>query len=136
MFEMKETCNLFLRNMNGEYLFQLRDNHVSDGGKWSLFGGGIEPGETPEEGVKREVKEEINFDLKDAKLILEYTNSLGSHAYLFFSIIDKDINELTLKEGKDFGFFSIEDSKNIGCSEIVKKYLPIVEEYFQSTFKN
>lgn len=45
------------------YLMQLRDDlpHVSFGGWWGLFGGAIEPGETPEEAARREVAEEIGL---------------------------------------------------------------------------
>lgn len=38
-------------------------------GKWSVPGGAIELGETAEEAVKREVKEELGIGLRDLKLL-------------------------------------------------------------------
>jgi 8-oxo-dGTP pyrophosphatase MutT (NUDIX family) len=38
---------------------------------WNIPGGMVEPGETPVEGVIREVKEEVNLDIKVNKIIHE-----------------------------------------------------------------
>ena len=46
---------------DGRYLMQLRDEKpmIFFPGHWGLFGGGIEPGETPEEALFRELDEEL-----------------------------------------------------------------------------
>ncbi|MDD4036463.1 MAG: NUDIX hydrolase [Bacilli bacterium] len=41
---------------------------------WNIPGGMVEPGETPVEGVIREVKEEVNLDIKANKIIHEDSN--------------------------------------------------------------
>ena len=46
---------------NGKYLF-LREKHP-DGDMWDIPGGKIEYGETPEEALYREVKEEVDLDV-------------------------------------------------------------------------
>lgn len=55
---------------DNKFLMQLRDNipTIVYPGYWAFFGGHIEPGETPEVAVRREVLEEINYTLP-AKLI-------------------------------------------------------------------
>ena len=47
---------------DGQFLLQLRDNipTIIYPGHWAFFGGHVEPGETAEAGVWRELKEEIN----------------------------------------------------------------------------
>jgi 8-oxo-dGTP pyrophosphatase MutT (NUDIX family) len=45
------------------FLMQLRDNNpnIIYPGCWAFFGGHLDPGETPEEAVKRELLEEISY---------------------------------------------------------------------------
>ncbi|NEO27989.1 MAG: NUDIX domain-containing protein, partial [Kamptonema sp. SIO4C4] len=49
----------------GRFLMQLRDNipTIPAAGCWGFFGGHLEPGETPEEALIRELQEEINYTL-------------------------------------------------------------------------
>ncbi|WP_427383719.1 NUDIX hydrolase [Janibacter sp. G56] len=50
-------------------LTQLADHVAGVGGRWSLPGGGIDPGESPLEGVVREVWEETGQHIEDVRLI-------------------------------------------------------------------
>ncbi|PGT77412.1 NUDIX hydrolase [Priestia megaterium] len=52
-----------------------------DNGKWSLPGGTIEPGETVEIAIKREVKEETGFDIEIQKLLGVYSDPNHVIAY-------------------------------------------------------
>jgi len=53
---------------NGTILLQYRDKDSKwNQDSWSEFGGQIEEGETPEEAVKRELKEELGIKLADLK---------------------------------------------------------------------
>jgi 8-oxo-dGTP pyrophosphatase MutT (NUDIX family) len=56
-------ASLMLLDEHGRYLMQLRDDipGILYPGHWGLFGGGIEPGETPEAAMRRELAEEIGF---------------------------------------------------------------------------
>ena len=104
---------IVLLNDQDKILMQLRDEHVPSGGKWSLWGGGVEEGETFEQAIVREVKEEINFDLKEFTKIDELTDKKGNERVWFKGKIDKDLNDLTLNEGQDFAYFSYEETKGI-----------------------
>ena len=53
-----------IRNPEGELLLQKKSD-----GTWSLPAGAIEPGETPEEALEREVKEETGYTVRDLQLV-------------------------------------------------------------------
>jgi 8-oxo-dGTP pyrophosphatase MutT (NUDIX family) len=60
---MKTIAAIIFENDKGEFLFFLRDNKpgIPFPLHWDLFGGHVEEGETPEEALVREVKEEITL---------------------------------------------------------------------------
>ena len=72
---------IIIENPKGEHLFQLRDDKsgLPHSNKWSLFGGGIEPGENSVQAILREVKEELGFYLVSKNLRknlkVEYSNT-------------------------------------------------------------
>ena len=45
----------------GRWCLQQRSDQVSDPGVWSTWGGGVEPGETLEDAVRRELAEEGGY---------------------------------------------------------------------------
>ena len=87
---------------DGRWLLQLRDDieGILYPGQWALFGGHLDPGETPEVALRRELEEEINwagsdltpwFELRDGERIRHFFR--GPLAVPFGS--------LTLLEGQD-----------------------------------
>lgn len=52
-----------------------------DNGKWSLPGGNVDPGETVEDAIKREVKEETGFDVEVKQLVGVYSDPNHVIAY-------------------------------------------------------
>ena len=74
-----------------QYLMLLRNKKKNDlnEGKWIGVGGKIEPGETPEEGVMREVLEETGLTLKNCTLrgVVEFISGKweDEHMYLYTS---------------------------------------------------
>lgn len=54
-----------------QILFIRHRENKSGRSYWILPGGGIEPGETEEECVRREIKEETNLDVRTVSLLLE-----------------------------------------------------------------
>jgi 8-oxo-dGTP diphosphatase len=52
-----------------KYLVGQRAAHKSQGGLWEFMGGKIEPGETPEEALKRECLEELVLEIENERII-------------------------------------------------------------------
>lgn len=66
----------YILNKRGEILLLRRAAHDSMPGAWEVPGGGLEFGEKPEDGVKREVKEESGLEVTVIKP-LGITHSLS-----------------------------------------------------------
>ena len=114
---MKNRVSLIiLYDTKFRYLLQQRtDDAKRLPGYWAFFGGGILPGESPTEAVKREAKEEINFLCQNQELIheREYTLPTGEqgHMYVFIErVIQDSISRLSLHEGQNWGWFDIKEA--------------------------
>jgi 8-oxo-dGTP diphosphatase len=58
-----------LTNEAGEILLQMRPEGRSMAGLWEFPGGKLEPGESPESALKREINEELGVDIDSVDLI-------------------------------------------------------------------
>ncbi|TRZ54730.1 NUDIX hydrolase [archaeon] len=97
------------------------------GEEWGFFGGKIEQGETPEQAVIRETKEELNFDLKEYKYVGEYSYELEEslrkkfHDFDFDTVLCKvfvaplknNLPKFKLKEGKNMKLFSLDEAEKL-----------------------
>ena len=105
---------------NDMFLLQKRDlnNKIFYPGYWGLFGGGKNNDENYRSTIKREIKEEIDYEIKNnnlryfIKLDLEFpliNESIFVKRY-FFSYKIKNIikfkKNLVLREGCNWGFFN------------------------------
>lgn len=137
---MKKIAAIILTNKKGQILLYLRDNkpNIPFPRHWDLFGGYIEEGETPEEALVREVKEELAYNLKEYKFFRKYKCLEGdAHPnikYVYVGKVDKPIEELTLQEGEKLQFFSREEIPKVKFANILKK---IVIDYINDkNFQN
>jgi 8-oxo-dGTP pyrophosphatase MutT (NUDIX family) len=95
---------------NQQFLLQLRDNipTIVYPGHWAFFGGHIEPDETPEQAVWREIKEEIGYTPPWLKPFKQWqTETVVRHVYYGPLVCSPDT--LELNEGWDLGLWTIED---------------------------
>ncbi|MEB3337395.1 MAG: NUDIX hydrolase [Leptolyngbyaceae bacterium] len=94
----------------GQFLMQLRDDipGIVYPGYWGLFGGHIEPGETPETAVERELIEEIGY-APPLLTKFSYHSSPGVIRHVFQGELTVDIQSLVLSEGWDLGLLTPED---------------------------
>lgn len=85
-----------------QFLLQLRDNipGIVYPGHWGLFGGHIEPGETPDIAVEREIFEEIGYKLPTlAKFGCHADATVFRHVY--HAPLTVELDQLVLNEGWD-----------------------------------
>lgn len=92
---------------DGKFLMQLRDNipTILYPGLWGLFGGHIEPGETPEVAVEREVLEEIGYKITNPQKFGLYSDD-NVIRHVFYAPLNVTIDRLVLSEGWDFGLLT------------------------------
>lgn len=129
---MKEIAAIILENDKGELFLALRDNKpgIPFPNHWDLIGGHVEKGETPDEALVREVKEELDIDLLDYTFYKKY-ECLEGDAYpnikfIYSGMINIPIEEITLLEGERAQYFSREEIQNLRFANIIKS---IILEY-------
>ncbi len=87
---------------DGLWLLQLRDDTegILYPGQWALFGGHLDPGETPEVALCRELKEEIDWEGSDLPFWFEIRDEHRIR-HFFRGPLGVPIDSLTLLEGQD-----------------------------------
>ena len=103
----KESAILIWRNSEDKTLWQLRDNNpaIEYPNHWGLFGGGIEPDESPTEAMLRELKEELGLV---PQLLWDLGDFTHPRWYLHCFLVEEPLNlkGVELHEGADFGLFT------------------------------
>ncbi len=80
-------------------------------GYWGFFGGGIDAGETPEQAVRREAMEELNYELENPRLILTFEFLYKDEKNLKYVFAEEyDINKkLFLGEGQGMEWYNLNE---------------------------
>ena len=132
---MKKIAAIIFENDNREILLYLRDNKpgIPFPMHWDLIGGHIEEGETPEEAMVREVKEELNIELKEYEFFKKYECNEGDAypniKFIYTGRINIPIEKITLLEGDRPQFFSYDEIPGIKFANIIKR---VVMEYIEA----
>lgn len=134
---MKKVAQIIFENDKGEFLLYLRDGKpgIPFPHHWDLIGGHVEEGETPEEALVREVKEELDYDLKDYKFFKKYTclegDAYPNIKYIYSGKFNLPIEEVTLMEGERPKYFKKEEIPDVKFANILKK---IVLDYINTPY--
>lgn len=111
----------------GKILLFLRDDNpdIPYPNKWQLPGGGIEKGETPLQGLRRELEEEISFVPKVLKHFATIVNPPKT-SYFYYALITQSEAKNIRKgegEGQAIGFFTYEEAVNLDLTPGIKSHL-------------
>ena len=111
----------------GRILLQDRTGLSESGALRGYFGGGIESGETPEQAIVRETREELSYNLKQCISIgiTKTTDERGTIERHVFLAPLPAMKELKQKEGKGMKLFTLQEAKKVksvfGDDKVIKK---------------
>jgi 8-oxo-dGTP diphosphatase len=121
-------CGLLIENREGKVLLQLRDNipAIPWPDCWGTFGGQIEEGETPGEAIRREIWEELRYEIHDPEYFGNFPfDGYDIHMYRLV-IPDLTLDDVTVCEGQTAAFLTLEETVALpsaaNCKEIVVEY--------------
>lgn len=135
---MNKISTGLLFDKDNKLLIYLRDNKPSIPfpNHWDLFGGYIEDGETPLMALRREVKEELGFDLDKATFYKKFVCLDGdikpNIKYVFWAKINVKPDDLVLSEGQRMTSITLEDRNLFKFANILGS---IIDDFAKSGIK-
>jgi len=133
---LKKIAAIILENDNNELLLYLRDNKsgIPFPNCWDLFGGHVEEGETTEEALIREVKEELGITLGEFRFFKRYECLTGdaypNEKFIFAGRINIPIEDMTLFEGERPQYFKRSEIPHVNFANILRE---VVMDYINET---
>lgn len=103
---------------------------------WAFFGGEIKEGETPEQAVRREAFEELNYLLKSPELVLEQEfkeAGFDGHMHVYSEAFDGDKSGLRLQEGQGWGWFTETKTQSLKMIGRDRKIINFIVRYLEKT---
>ena len=129
---MKQIAQVMLFDRNRRLLIYLRDDkpEIPFPNHWDFFGGHLEAGESQEQALVRELKEELAIELTQSQFVRRY-ECLEGDAYpnvkfIYRASIDQAAEELVLYEGQKLKGITIDERLNHKFANILGR---ILEDY-------
>ena len=99
---------------------------------WAFFGGGIKEGETPEDAVRREALEELNYKLKEPLFFVEQdfeTDAIEGHMYVYIEAFDGNKSVLKLQEGQGWGWYKASEIDKLKMIDHDRQLVRSIDRY-------
>jgi 8-oxo-dGTP diphosphatase len=123
--KIAEIAQVLLFDRGGRLLVYLRDDRpeIPFPNHWDLFGGHLEAGETPEQALVREVREELGITLKEWQFFRRFDCAVGDAypnvKHIYWAAIPEEPEELTLHEGQRLKSITMAQRKTIKFANIL-----------------
>ena len=133
---MKKIAAVILKNKRGQILLMKRDDDpdIPFPNTWDLVGGHIEEGESPEEALRRETKEEIGCEPDTLSFWRQYEVQEGdvypNVKYIFRGTLSKPVSELTRGEGQELRFYEPQEIASLQLANVI---WGILQDYLRET---
>ena len=121
----KAASSIIVRELDDKVFITKRslDKELSPG-EWETVGGRIEQGESPKNCIKREIKEELNAEIKSSKHFKDYIYN-GASFKVFIIKLKKELTP-NKKDFDDWGWFSKKEIEAmnlaLNCKERIFDY--------------
>ncbi len=127
--EKKRIALLFIVIDNKVLLFKRSPEETTNPGKYGMLGGHIEKGETPEEALRREVKEEAGVEVGAFKKLKVYELDEVQLNVFYTNEFDVDNVKLDKKEHTGKKFFTLEELDEMSPEECIDTNKGIARDY-------
>ena len=134
--ELKRVATALLFDREGRLCIYLRDNKptIPFPNYWDLFGGHVEPGETSQEALLRELREELGVQVSEYGFFRSYHCLVGDAAPnvkdVYWVKTHQVAEELELHEGAEFRAIPPADRHAYQFANILPN---IIEDYFDES---
>lgn len=132
----RHVASAILWTNDGRVLLQQRDDRpdLRYPGFWTLFGGQVEDGETPEEAIRRELSEELELDDQPLALVEVYMCPARTIAgevvtlnHVYAGRLVRPFGSLRLLEGQRMALFTAADVAQL---DLAFAQTPALERWF------
>ena len=124
----KGTSIIFVNDQK-QVLLLLRDDKpdIPYPNMWDIPGGHVDDGETPEQCIVREMKEEMDLNLEEFQLlsVMEFIDRIE---YTFWKKANLDLEKINLHEGQKLKWFTEFEARN---TNLAYGFNEIIDDFFE-----
>ena len=127
----RKGCSILFVNNQRQILLFLRDDipQIPYPNMWDVPGGHVEDHETPEECIRREIKEEMGLDLDEYHLF-SVSEFADRTEHVYWKKANLEIAEIDLTEGQCLRWFTGHEARQ---TELAYGFNQIIEDFFRQT---
>ncbi len=116
---------------NGLFLIGHRLDSGEMANRWEFPGGKVDPGETPEQAIVREFREEMSVDVKPGALLtsVEFSNKHGPSRLLAYLIEGIEALPTALTEHSELKWATMAQIENLDFVDSDRLLLPFLKDW-------